>query len=81
MKAKKTAKNIQYVIPIGNAWAVKSGDSAKFTVITTAKKEAIAFATQVAKHYESELIVYGKNGQILITNNYYKKSRKVTAKA
>jgi hypothetical protein len=45
MGAKKTAKNIQYVIPVGNAWAVKSGDSAKFTVITNTKKEAIAFAT------------------------------------
>jgi hypothetical protein len=80
MKARRTAKNTLYVIPVGNAWAVKSGDSAKFTVITNSKKEAIAFATQVAKHYESELTVYGKNGQILITNNYYKKSNKPTAK-
>ena len=81
MKSKITAKNIQYVLPAGNAWAVKSGDSTKFTVITNTKKEAIAFDTQVAKHYESELTVYGKNGQILITDNFYKRSNKAIAKA
>lgn len=75
------AKNIQYVIPVGNAWAVKSGNNTKFTLIASTKKEAVAFAKQMAKNYESDLIVYGKNGQVLLMNSYNKKGSKITAKA
>lgn len=81
MKMKGEAKNIQYVIPVGNAWAVKSGNNTKFTLITTTKKEAVAFARQIAKTYESGLVVYGKNGQVLLMNSYYKKGSKIIAKA
>ena len=81
MKMRSPVKNIQYVIPVGNAWAVKSGNNTKFTIITNTKKEAVDFARQVAKTYESELIVYGKSGQVLLMNSYYKKGSKVTAKA
>jgi len=70
MKVKKTAKNIQYVIPVGNAWMVKSAKSAKFTLITDNKRDAVAFAKEIAKNTHSDLIIYGKNGQILTSSTY-----------
>jgi hypothetical protein len=70
MKGKKISKNIQYVIPVGNAWMVKSADSAKFTLITDNKREAVAVAKEIAKNSHSDLVIYGKNGQILTSNSY-----------
>ena len=48
MKAKKTAKNVQYGVPVGNAWMVKSANSAKFSLITDNKRDAVAFAKEIA---------------------------------
>ncbi len=70
MKGKKTSKNVQYVIPVGNAWMVKSANSTKFILISDNKKEAVAFAKEIAKNTHSELIIYGKNGQILTSSSY-----------
>ena len=74
-KAKKTAKKIQYVIPIGNGWAVKASDSVKFLLITDSKREAVAIAKDIAKRNESDLIVYGKKGEITTNSSYSKKGR------
>lgn len=80
LKDKKTAKKIQYVIPVGNGWAVKSAGNTKFTIITDNKKDAVSFATQIAKRNETDLVIYGKDGKILTSNSYAKKGRP-TAKA
>jgi hypothetical protein len=73
---RKPAKNIQYVIPIGNAWMVKSANRAKFSLIANNKKDAVAFAKEIAKNLKSDLIIYGKKGEIQTTISY-----KTTARA
>jgi hypothetical protein len=85
-KLKKTAKKIYYVIPFGNAWVVKNADKTKFTLITESKREAVSFATQLAKDSEADLIVYGKKGEITASKSFGVKARAVakaraTAKA
>jgi pyruvate/2-oxoglutarate/acetoin dehydrogenase E1 component len=74
-KAKKIVKKTQYVIPIGNAWMVKSEGSAKFTIITDNKREAVSFAKEIAKRYESDLIIYDKKGGIAESISYKKKGK------
>jgi hypothetical protein len=76
-KARNTAKKIQYVIPVGNGWAVKAAGSIKFTIITDSKKEAVSVAKDIAKRDESALIIYGKDGRILLSNSYSKKGKAV----
>jgi len=74
MKAKNTAENVQYVIPLGNAWAVKSKNGTKFLLISIDKRQAISFAREIAKTSASKLVVYGKKMQILSTASYAKKA-------
>jgi hypothetical protein len=59
------ARNTQYVIPLGNGWVVKNSLSAKFTVILDTKREAIKIARDIAKRQGSELIVHGKDGNVM----------------
>jgi hypothetical protein len=57
-------KGEQHVIPLGNGWVVKTGNSATFTVITDNKKEAVEIATSIAKTKKSAVIIHGKFGAI-----------------
>ena len=73
--AKKATPNkivpvIQYVLPLGNGWVVKRNTAKSFTVITETKREAVSIARSIAKSKHHELIVHGKNGAILIRENY-----------
>lgn len=61
---------IQYVLPIGNGWVVKSSNQRRFMVISDSKAEAVALARNLAKTRNSELIVHGKTGCIEITESY-----------
>lgn len=63
-KSSSTQKSIQRVLPLGNAWMVKSDDSKKFTVITVTQKEAIEIARSIAKTQHADLVVHNKNGKI-----------------
>jgi len=78
-KAKKIVKKAQYVIPVGNGWAVKASINGKFIIITDNKRDAVSVARDIAKRNESDLIIYGKDGSIISTNSYTVK-RKLTAK-
>ncbi len=73
-KRKRINRKRQYVIPVGNGWAVKSEGNEKFTIITDTKREAVSVAKDIAKRYGSELVVYDKNGEIVESNNYAKKA-------
>jgi hypothetical protein len=66
----KSVKNIQYVIPIWNAWMVESANRAKFSLIADNKRDAVAFAKELARNNKSDLIIYGKKGQILSTISF-----------
>lgn len=61
---------IQYVLPLGNGWVVKSSNMAKFTVITDSKKEAIEIARNMARNKHSELIVHGRDGNVELRESY-----------
>jgi hypothetical protein len=81
-KSKKASKKLQYVIPIGRAWVVQNADKTKFTLITESKREAVLFATQIAKNSESDMIVYGKKGEITASKSFRPRPRaKAAAKA
>jgi uncharacterized protein YdaT len=57
-------KGEQHVIPLGNGWVVKTGNSKTFTVITDNKKEAVEIAKSIAKTKKSAVVVHGKFGVI-----------------
>lgn len=81
-KSKKIANKTQYVIPFGNAWVVKGEDNRKFTIITDKKREAVLFATEIAKRNEADMIVYGKKGEITASKSFRPRaSARATAKA
>ena len=73
LKEKNLTKLNQYVIPLGNAWAVKGEGSTKFTFITDTKKEALTYAKGLAVSRSVDLIVYGKDGKIAARISYSKK--------
>lgn len=78
-KSKKSESEIQYVFPIGKGWAIKRGDKS-ILLITDNKREAVAVAKERAKHYEHELIVYGKDGEITARTDYSKKAKSISSK-
>ena len=57
-------KGEQHVIPLGNGWVVKTGNSKTFTVITDNKKEAVEIAKSIAKTKKSAVVVHGRFGAI-----------------
>jgi hypothetical protein len=77
MEKKKIIKKNQFVIPIGNGWAIKGEGNKQFTLITDNKREAVSIATDIAKRNESTLIIYNKNGEIVRSKNYSKKAMTV----
>jgi hypothetical protein len=82
MKAKKKVNtNVQYVIPLGNAWAVKSKNGTKFLLISIDKRQAISFAREIAKTSGSKLVVYGKKMQILSSASYAKRAGATRARS
>ncbi len=63
-------KKTQYVIPLGRGWAVKSGETAKFAIITDKKSDAVSYAKAIAKRTGGKLVIYGKDGKIISHNSY-----------
>ena len=54
IKAKTIKSKNQLVIPLGNAWAVKSEGSLKFSFITDTKKEALDYAKVIAANNNTD---------------------------
>jgi hypothetical protein len=63
-------KKNQYVIPLGNGWAIKGEGNKKFTLITETQKEAITVARAIARQQQSDLVIYGKDGKIRERDSY-----------
>jgi hypothetical protein len=63
-------RTIQYVLPLGNGWVVKTDTSAVFFAITDSKREAISIARNLARTKHSDLVVHEKNGTISIKESY-----------
>lgn len=61
---------IHYVLPIGNGWVLKNSNARTFLVITDNKRQAISTARSIAKLKHTELIVHGKDGSVLVKENY-----------
>jgi hypothetical protein len=74
-KSKRTVKKVQYVIPVGNGWAVKTDINGKFIIITDNKREAVSVAKDMAKRTESDLVIYGKDGKVADSTSYAKSKR------
>ncbi|MBO9565970.1 MAG: DUF2188 domain-containing protein [Niastella sp.] len=72
--AKKTSKSVsnsaEHVIPLGNGWVVKNSAAQKFTAITDNKRDAITIAREIAKSKGRELIIHGKDGNIISRKSY-----------
>jgi hypothetical protein len=63
-------RTIQYVLPLGNGWVVKTNTSAVFFAITDSKREAVSIARNLARTKHSDLVVHEKNGTISIKESY-----------
>ena len=61
---------IQFVLPLGNGWVVKSNRKVSFTAITDSKREAISIARNIARTKKTKLIVHGKSGNVEIQESY-----------
>lgn len=73
MKANGKKKS-QHVIPIGNGWVVKAEGDSKFTLITDNKKDAVAFAREIAKNNHADLFIHDRDGRIKESNSYAKEA-------
>lgn len=62
----------QYVIPLGNGWAVKAEGAKKLTFISDTKKEALSYAKIIAASNSADLVVYSKEGKISEVSTYIK---------
>lgn len=60
----------QHVVPSKDGWKVQKSDAQKASKIFENKKEAIAYAKNIAKNQERELFIHKKNGQITERNTY-----------
>lgn len=69
-EGKASTGTIQYVLPLGNGWAVKTNIASKFTVITDSKREAISIARAIARNKKTDLVVHGRDGNIEIQESY-----------
>jgi len=56
--------NNQWVSPRGDRWAVHSEKTGRDSRIFATQREAMDYATGVAKKQKSELIVQGRDGRI-----------------
>lgn len=54
----------QHVVPHEDGWAVKGEGNSKNTGVFDTQKEAIHRAKQIAKSYESDVIIHRKDGTI-----------------
>lgn len=61
---------IQYVLPLGNGWVVKSSKAAKFTLISISKREAVSIARSIAKSRGEILEVHDRDGKISEKKRY-----------
>lgn len=64
-----TRKN-QLVVPFFNGWAVGSEGRKTFTVLTIRKSQAISYAKDIAKLQKTDLIIYGKDGNVIQRKSY-----------
>jgi hypothetical protein len=69
-KLKLVNGDIQYVLPLGNGWVVKSNNAVRFTIITDSKREAITVAREIATRRRGELVIHGKDGKIQDRQSY-----------
>jgi len=68
-KSKKGKQTIrkgkkQWVVMVGNRWAVRGEGNSKYTRITDTQQEAIEIATRIAQNQGAEIIIQGKHGKI-----------------
>ncbi|HEY1871141.1 MAG TPA: DUF2188 domain-containing protein, partial [Chitinophagaceae bacterium] len=65
-------KKNQHVIPLGRGWAVVGERKKRLTVISDNQKDAISFATKLAKSKHVELIIHGRDGKIRSRKSFRK---------
>jgi hypothetical protein len=52
------------VLPSKEGWAVRRADAVRSSAVFTSQSEAIAWARNLVRRKNSELVIYGKDGQI-----------------
>ncbi len=72
MKKRRALKKRQFVVPVGNGWAVKGDNDDKIVIITDTKRDAVTLATDMARREGLELVIFDKNGNIVESNKYEK---------
>ena len=64
----------QHVEPNNGQWSVKGEGNSRYTATTDTKAEAMKIAREIAQNQKSELVIHGRNGQILDKDSYGKDS-------
>ena len=71
MRGDKHMGKNQHVIPHPNGgWQVKGAGNSRATVRTTTQYKAIAYARNIARNQQSEMVIHRPNGQIRDKDSY-----------
>ena len=62
----------QHVVPHPNGWAVKGEGNERYTGVYDYQEDAIERAREIARNYESSLIIHRKDGSIRERISYRK---------
>ena len=69
IRTRKETHN-QHVVPHKDGWAIKGEGNEKYTALYDLQKDAIKRAVEIAKNYNSDVIIHGKDGTIRDRRSY-----------
>lgn len=64
------SKRNQHVVPHGDDWAVKPEGGQRPSSVHERQQDAIDRAREIARNQGTELLIYGRNGQIRERDSY-----------
>ena len=60
----------QHVVPADNGWAVRGAGNSRATSVHATQAAAIDAARGIARNQQSEMLIYGRNGQIRAKDSF-----------
>ncbi|RMF03318.1 MAG: DUF2188 domain-containing protein [Bacteroidetes bacterium] len=54
----------QHVVPHEDGWAVKGAGNERYTAVYKYQRDAIARAKEIARNYQSTVIIHGEDGKV-----------------
>jgi uncharacterized protein YdaT len=60
----------QHVVPHDEGWAVKGAGNERYTAVYDYQRDAIERAKEIARNYNSTVIIHGKDGKVRDSISY-----------